>query len=169
MSSFAVDTFVVDTNVAVVANGRNTHASEACQLRCITKLQEVVNASQIVIDDKGHILNEYHNRLNFNGQPGVGDFFYKHIFNNQGVLKKVRLVTITPMNSSYKEFPSAAALNKFDNDDRKFVAAALQSNPASVILNAVDTDWAKFHNQLASHGVKIDYLCPCHVTPDNAN
>ena len=47
--------FVVDTNVAVVANGKNTHADKQCQLKCIRKLNAIVDQDVIVIDDAGLI------------------------------------------------------------------------------------------------------------------
>ena len=31
--------FVVDTNVAIAANGRETHADHLCQLACMEKLE----------------------------------------------------------------------------------------------------------------------------------
>ena len=34
--------FVVDTNVAIVASRRGTHADERCQLACVEKLESVV-------------------------------------------------------------------------------------------------------------------------------
>ena len=67
-------THVIDTNVAVAANGRDTHANKACQLACMDALV-LVATQKVAIDDRGLILKEYGNRLNYAGRPGVGDFF----------------------------------------------------------------------------------------------
>jgi hypothetical protein len=47
--------FVIDTNVAIAANGRNTHASEICQLVCIEFLEQYKDLN-IVIDELGFII-----------------------------------------------------------------------------------------------------------------
>ena len=73
---------VVDTNVAIAANGRNTHASLACQLACIEFLEKLVSAkyrTAIILDDLDLIISEYSGYLNYKGQPGVGDMFFKYI------------------------------------------------------------------------------------------
>ena len=71
---------MVDTNVAVVANGRQTHADLQCQVICVEKLRSVVADEVVTIDDEGAILQEYKSRLNFSGMPGVGDMFFKPRF-----------------------------------------------------------------------------------------
>ena len=72
-------TFVVDTNVAIVANGRETDTDARCQLTCVEKLKSLAAREVVTIDDKGLILNEYRRRLNFSGMPGVGDAFLTRI------------------------------------------------------------------------------------------
>ena len=164
-----MNAFVVDTNVAVVANGRDTHASLACQHQCIIKLRELKESSIIVIDDCNHILSEYRKKLNFSGQPGVGDYFFKHVFDNQYVGKHVHRVSILRTDDgSFEEFPDDNRLVDFDNDDHMFVAVALTHQDKPPILNAVDTDWANYHDALECCGITILYLCPEHVS-NNTN
>ena len=74
-------TFVVDTNVAMAANGRETHADARCQLACVERLKSLAAGEVVAIDDRGLILHEYRGRLNLSGMPGVGDVFLKHVFN----------------------------------------------------------------------------------------
>ena len=64
-----MDVFVVDTNVAVVANGRNTHADRRCQWTCAQKIISLMKGGIIALDDTGHIINEYKNHLNFPDHP----------------------------------------------------------------------------------------------------
>ena len=52
-------TFVVDTNVAIAANGGDrTHADEECQLACVQQL-EALEQEIVAIDNMGRILEEY--------------------------------------------------------------------------------------------------------------
>ena len=71
--------FVVDTNVAIVANTRETHADRPCQLACVDKLECVVRQGIVAVDESGAILDEYGGYLSHSGQPGMGDAFFKHI------------------------------------------------------------------------------------------
>ena len=88
--------FVVDTNVAIIANGRGTHADARCRLICVERLRSLAAREVVALDDGGSILEEYKRRLNFSGMPGVGDAFLKHVFNYQYQEDRVRRVAVTP-------------------------------------------------------------------------
>ena len=71
---------VVDTNVAIVANGRKGAEGDLrCRLNCVEKLEHVVQQGIVAVDDCGLIFEEYRRHLNFSGAPGVGDKFFKHM------------------------------------------------------------------------------------------
>ena len=82
--------FVVDTNVAVVANGVPTSQdgangrapSIACRTASIEFLQSLLRNHKILLDNKGQIQNEYRRHLKPNGQPGTGDRFYLEVLNS---------------------------------------------------------------------------------------
>jgi len=151
---------VVDTNVAIAANGRDTHADELCQLACIEALMNIA-AHTVFIDDKELIFTEYKRRLNFHGQPGMGDAFFKHIFDHQYSGKKVKLASITPIGDTgrgYDELPA----NALDASDRKFLAVAVVAKAR--ILNATDSDWIESEALLNGLSVKVDQLCPHHCS-----
>lgn len=153
---------VVDTNVAIAANGGDTHASLPCQYECIVFLEELVSPGKrthIIIDEHGLIFDEYSGHLNYRGAPGVGDIFFKYLHDHMYLGKKIRLVPITPITDEargFNELPS----NSVDKSDRKFLAAAVTAN--AKIVNALDTDW---HEQIAfvtGLGVNVQQLCPEH-------
>jgi hypothetical protein len=153
----------VDVNVAIVANGSSSQADSACVLACIDALTEVKEHGIIVLDDGLRIINEYRRHLSFSGQPGLGDFFFKWMHDNQAVDGRCERVSLTPRNGDpgdFVEFPDDPALNSFDRSDRKYVAAALSSRLAPRILNAVDTDWWNHRTALEANGVQIKFLCP---------
>ena len=157
---------VVDTNVARVANGRDTHADVECQLACIDRLEAIVSEGKIALDDGGLILEEYSNKLSLAGAPGVGDMFYRHAFNNQYVDGRCVRVVIDPASDAegtFAQFPTNLAHDGFDRSDRKFVAVALAAPEEAIIYNAVDTDWSYHRAGLIAAGVVVHELCPHHV------
>lgn len=148
---------VVDTNVAVVANGRQTHADLRCQKLCVEKLRSVVAGEVIVIDDRGAILQEYRRHLNFSGMPGVGDMFFKHVFDYQHSGDRVRRTLITPSSDDGRGFEELPE-NTLDRADRKFLAVAVVAN--AVVLNATDSDWVEHKALTETLGVQVEQLCP---------
>ena len=149
--------FVVDTNVAVVANGRRTHANLQCQALCVERLRSVVADEVAAIDDKGTILQEYKRRLNFSGMPGVGDIFFKHVFNYQYRGDRVRRIAITPSADDRRGFEELPE-NTLDRSDRKFLAVAFVAS--AVVLNATDSDWVEHKALTETLGVQVEQLCP---------
>ena len=150
-------TFVVDTNVAIVANGRETEVDARCQLTCVERLKALASQEVVAIDDGGSILEEYKRRLNFSGMPGVGDAFLKHVFNYQYQDHRVRRVVVTPSENDRRGFEELPE-NAFDPSDRKFLAVAVVAN--AVVLNATDSDWAEHKTLMDSLGVEVTQLCP---------
>lgn len=153
---------VVDTNVAIAANGRNTHASLPCQYQCIAFLEDLVSPEKrthIVLDEHGLIFGEYSQHLNYSGAPGVGDIFFKYLHDHMYLGKKIRLVPITQIADKargFNELPS----NLVDTSDRKFLAAAVTAS--AKIVNALDTDWYEKSAFVTSLGINVQQLCPEH-------
>ena len=147
---------VVDSNVAVVANGRNVHVDDGCQLACISELEEVVKRYQITVDKEYLIFKEYQNHLNFSGGPGTGDMFFKHLFDHLYNPRHVSRVKITESGDDrgFEELPP----NRLDPSDRKFLAVAVVGQ--APILNATDGDWYEHCDFIQGMGVEIIQLCP---------
>ena len=154
-------TFVVDTNVAIVANGRGTHADEQCQLDCVQKLESLVKQEIVAIDKRGLILDEYGNHLSYSGMPGVGDAFFKHVLDNQYRNRHVHRVQVTPSEDDRQGFERLPE-NTFDRSDRKFLAVAVVAE--AVVLNATDSDWDEQAALMERLDVKVDQLCPQHAS-----
>ena len=157
---------LIDTNVLIAANNRNTHADLECQLACIEKLEEIVSNEKIVLDNMGLILEEYSKHCHYRGEPGVGDLFFKHSFDNQSVEGKCFLVSITPdsiRENNFIEFPQHPDLVDFDPSDRKFVAASISSPKETPIYNATDSDWENAKVALEECDINVVQLCPQHA------
>jgi predicted nucleic acid-binding protein len=111
----------------------------------------------VALDTQGLVLNEYTPYVNYHGQPGVGDQFFKFLHDHMHIGERVVLVAITPIQDdcrSFEELPT----NKLDPSDRKFLAIALSSG--AEIVNALDTDWYEQKGLLAGLGVEVRQLCP---------
>lgn len=149
---------VVDTNVAIVANGREGAEGDIrCRLNCVEKLERVVQQGIVAVDNRGLIFEEYASRLNFSGAPGVGDKFFKHVSDHQYYEGRVRRIPVTPSEDDQRGFEELPQ-NGFDPSDRKFLAVALVAK--AVVLNAVDGDWSENAALMEKLEVPVDELCP---------
>ena len=154
---------IVDTNVPLVANGSADQASEDCVEACIDELLKITEGDvKLVLDDQRRIIEEYRNKLNPGGFPGVGDAFLKWVEINWANPQHCDLVSITPIDdleTDFQEFPTDPALHDFDPDDRKFIAVALAHSEKPPILQAVDSGWWNARDALRQNGVTIDFIC----------
>lgn len=159
--------YIIDTNVGIVANDRgSTQADFACRLACVKRLKECVGIlndkiqGHVVIDSANEIFEEYKSHFEFKGQPGVGDLFFKVLYERQFSTDNCERVEINKDDEwGYEEFPHDEDLREFDPSDRKFVAIAMQSQNSPVILNATDSDWHENIEALARY-VRVEQLCP---------
>lgn len=159
--------YVADTNVLVVANTMSPQADPMCVLACVDALEAIQKRGRLVLDESMLIFGEYQYHCKFQGQPGVGDAFFKWVHDNRYNDRRCERVKITPSETKgFEEFPDDPDLALFDRSDRKFVAVTLKSAQSPTILNAVDSDWWNFRLPLKRNGVKIKSLCP-HIVSSN--
>ena len=149
--------YVVDTNVAIAANARDTHADLACQKACVSSLSSLVKREVVAIDDEHLIIDEYRRHLHHSGMPGVGDMFFKHVFNNQYQPTRIHRVKISRVEDDERGFEELPP-NAFDRSDRKFLAVAVVAN--ATVVNATDSDWNESAALMSSLGVQVRQLCP---------
>jgi len=154
---------VIETNVIAVVNQHADHIDQDCMLACIDALQIARQKRKIVIDSGSLFFEEYFRYASRSGQPRLGDLFVKWLWDNQANDRCCERVNITPSDNdpdNFEEFPDDPDLQGFHRDDRKFVAVAVASRRKPNILNAVDTDWWYFREQLKRHNISIKFLCP---------
>lgn len=153
---------VVDTNVAVVANGKSEQASEQCVDSCAERLNQIMCGGVIlVLDDDWRILDEYMRNLHTNG-PDIGNRFLAWTLQYRTNPERCELVPIKPVDgleNEYEEFPEDTAFAAFDPDDRKFVAVALAHPENPPILQAVDSKWLDFCDAFSRNGVTVEFIC----------
>ena len=153
-------TFIVDTNVLVVANDRESpQAPPHCVVACANRLRDIAADGRLALDDAGTILDEYKRYSNWHGQPGVGDAFFKWVVNNLWNAERCDRIGITLDGGSFAEFPKDPRLVDFDLADRKFVAVAAAHPDRPPIVQAVDRKWTAFTPALAECGIIVHFLC----------
>jgi hypothetical protein len=154
---------VVDTNVAIVANGRPDleaprPPSILCRIAAVTFLTELVKNGRVLVDVDGAIQAEYRNKLNPSGAPGVGDRFYQEVLHSAPKLVE-RIALPKRHDGEYEDLPQALIDVGFDPSDRKF--AALACKEGVPVYNATDSDWIEDSITLATAGVQVENLCGC--------
>lgn len=147
---------VIDTNVAVI--GRETTASADCQLKAIEFLQTMVDTHRTIVDEDGLVLTEYRRRLYAEGQPGVGDLFFRYLLDNQGNGQVVRVVNPKsargdPLRQAFLQ----GNLSAFDPSDRPFALCSAVARAR--VVTATDSDWLIHEVGLQACGVRVDFLC----------
>ena len=152
---------VVDTNVAMVADGKHA-AGVDCRRRCALELERLTKSGRVAIDDKWQIIREYRANIRYPGQLGPGGAFLKWLLTNRANPDSCVVVGITPTtgeDENCEEFPTSQALAGFDPADRKFVAVAMAVDGPATILQAVDTEWWAHRDALRQAGVRVTYVC----------
>ena len=148
---------VVDTNVPVVANGRETNASIDCRLATVEFLNALRERGKTILDLGGAIQREYHRHLNPSGQPGVGDLFYQTILNSAPSRVERVDLPINPVTGEYADFPRVPELEGFDRSDRVFAAASKRCRIP--VANATDSGWIDHSAALKSNGIDVEFVC----------
>ena len=152
---------IVDTNVAVVANGQSRQASPNCVDTCINRVERIIRGEErLVLDNRWIILSEYMRNLRSSGEPGAGDRFLLWLLRNKDT--QCALVSITLIDSSeneFEEFPDDPALDDFDPADRKFIAVACAHSERPSILQAVDSKWLGFDDAFRENGITVEFIC----------
>lgn len=153
--------WVVDTNVAVAANGSSPGTSLECEDACREKLLAITRGrARLILDDWHEIFDQYRRHLSLSGQPGVGDLFLKWVHDHQYDARSCERVMLTQHPTRvYVEFPDDPELAAFHRDDRVFACAAMASRSRARVLNALDSDWWEFERALARHGVRVVHVC----------
>ena len=162
---------IVDTNVIGIANRKGEHASLDCIEHCQRRLHQILSRREkVVVDDGWRIFGEYNRYVDTGTRKELGDLFVKKLLQNLKNPALCEMVRITPLagnGTDFAEFPTDAALSKFDPDDRKFIAVACAyrqtSGQAATILLAIDRGWLDFVGALAAHEVAIDFLCEADI------
>lgn len=154
-------TFIVDTNLILVAEGLHAGVSEHCVQACAARLREIMESGRIAMDDGFRILDEYQHKL---GQPthrGAGSAFVEWALKNHDDPARCDSVPITEEPYlGFETFPADERLAHFDLSDRKFVAVAAAHPDHPPILQAADSKWLDWAQALQDYEIEVDFVCP---------
>ncbi len=160
---------IFDTNVCIVANRKHSGAPVSCIRASIEALSKG-RTQRVLLDDGQRILSEYRKHLAASGQPGVGDAFFKWLWQNQANSEQCCRIAITECDErdrAFEEFPDDSSLRGFDRADQKFVAVAIASQLNPTIVNATDSDWHHYKSALERYPLALEFLCPELMTKRN--
>ena len=153
-------TYVVDTNVLLVANGQHPDVSLACVMTCREWLTRLMAEGRVALDDAYAIVNEYQHKTHASDGQGVGDAFVRWVLHHHDAAARCDLIHLDPhVQRGFLSFPVDVDLNHFDDSDRKFVAVAHAHPERPPILQAADSKWLDWAPHLGEHGVQIRFLC----------
>lgn len=157
-------TVIIDTNVILVANRQHADVSEACILKCAQRLQAVMAAGRIAIDDGYRILNEYQNKTTPRVGKRPGDAFVKWLLRNNANAERCDQVKLVEHSErGFESFPDDERLARFDPPDRKFIAVACAHADHPPIAQAADSKWLDWAPALRDHCVCVEFLCPADI------
>jgi hypothetical protein len=153
---------VVDTNVAVTANGGQPAASRECIDASARSLQRIISGGHLFIDQAGQIVQEYRDNLDAKGQPGPGDAFLKWVLTHEWGAVRITRVALTPSEDNpnrFTELPAPLDDVRYDPSDCKFLAVSAAHPQHPAILQATDSKWWGWRASLAKAGVSVHFLC----------
>jgi hypothetical protein len=152
---------VVDTNVAVTANGKHGGVSAGCAAASGRALATIMGAGHVFVDAGGLIVKEYMRNLRASGEPGPGDAFLRwvltHEWNSQWVTRVE--ITCTDDGHDFLETPAPPDGLDYDPSDRKFLAVAAAHPDHPPILQSADSKWWGWRESLSADGVHLHFLC----------
>lgn len=144
---------IVDTNVLIAANQRDTHATLEAAARAANVLFEIQQGLHLLLEDtEGMILDEYKRYCNFSGQPGVADRFFLWFIKARFVPTAVAQIDVGGPNDVTGCLPDY--LHTFDKSDHKWVAVYLEGG-GEVIFNSLDSDWSEHASNMLRAGINV--------------
>lgn len=152
---------ILDTNIPIISNKNIADASGdelRCLKECINIIKQLTTQGLLIIDSSGEIISEYQKNLNFSGAPGVGDYFFKWVFDNQFSSKLIKRIDVEKDKDRYVSFPVDDKLSDFDKSDMKFVALANTSHPPTAIVEASDGKWWKWSKILKKYSIDVLFV-----------
>lgn len=154
---------IIDTNVAVVANGQSTEVVSSCVNACMRFLTRAKTEHVVLLDGGDEIRAEFAKALQHRRPYELGAQFLIYVLQQQWNPDRVRIVHLDrTAQGGFVDFPSDPELATFDPSDRKF--AALARKTGTPVTNATDSDWADSLAALNANGISVHFLCGCDKT-----
>jgi hypothetical protein len=149
---------VIDCNVLIAANRRETTASLPCSAACARRLLDTTNNDILLEDATNLIWEEYKRYCNFSGQPGPGDRFFVWLVRNRWTPERVHRIDIGAGDDEI-EARVPSALRDFDRSDRKWIVTYIGGG-GEALYNALDSDWSESAKDLSDAGINVVEICP---------
>jgi hypothetical protein len=158
---------VVDENVVVVANDLSRislgaaptcpEASENCRVAAADELARLARDGGLVLDAESEFFDKYRACASMAGQPGIADVFVKLVFERG--YDPAWCCRVKIRNAADYILPQAILDSGFDRDDLCWLAAAHNCGEEAEVLNAVDSDYAEWSDEIAAAGIAVREIC----------
>ena len=157
---------VIDTNVLITANKVLSCPSDGdvslypdLLEKCVKILLQIKKKrTYVVLDTDDEIYGEYKKYLNFSGQPGVGDIFFKWLNDNRYSFPDTERISLHKEDHGYLEFPPEMYDVNVDPSDMIFFAVSNAHKYKPVILEATDAKWWNWKDAAKKFGIHIMFI-----------
>jgi len=159
---------VIDTNVIVTANKAILGSDDGFVnkypdliIKCIKFLDNIKKKNgkiYVALDEDNEIFNEYKTYMNFSGQPGVGDSFFKWLHDIRWSFPETERIKLHKTENGYVEFPILMEQAGVDPSDKKFFAVSNGHPSKPDIYEAVDAKWWNWRNDAKLCGINIKFI-----------
>jgi hypothetical protein len=154
--------YVIDTNVLLDASAVNNprlHVSpdnrDLCEQAYAWLCRFATSDDVLVMDNQGRLEEEYEHKLEYND-------FGRQVVRQKWNRGQVLAVDVLYDDEGYAWLDEPLASAVHDHSDRKLVAAALEAlkqGPCRIV-NASDTDWYDWQDELGKNGIEVLQLLP---------
>ena len=152
--------YVVDTNVLLVAGRQHQDVTPDCVVECALRLKRIMEVGRIALDDGYEILGEYLHKNVPARQKHLGDLFAQWAVRNWRNPERCELARLErDAEGEYTAFPKHPDLANFDPPDKKFVAVAATLSVHPPILEAADSKWLDWAPALEECGLTVSFIC----------
>lgn len=161
--------YIIDTNVPLHAAKTLDEMNDTevrCKECCFEFIENFIGNpnSKIVLDDCYEIYNEYTRNINIRSGPSIAVLFLRWVSNHINRIPAEDLVHLDKTaRHTYKTFPSHPSLDKFDKDDRKFIALSIAHPQHPKIVQGTDYKWKLYVDTFLEFGIFVLFLCPEYI------
>ena len=168
---------VIDTNVIVTANKAILGLDDdfvkkypELIIKCIhflEKIKKMDGKTYVVLDEDDEIFNEYKTHMNFSGQPGVGDSFFKWLHDIRWSFPETERIKLHKTENGYSEFPTDMEQIGVDPSDKKFFSVSNGHPSKPNIYEATDAKWWNWRDAAKLCGINIKFIDEQYMRSNN--
>lgn len=147
--------YILDTNVLVAANRRDSSCSMECSVKSAQRLEELLEDT-LVLDLLYAVRTEYQRYANPKGAPGAGDRFLRE------ALRRSPYYVNADLEAIHAAVPER--LEDFDANDLKWIGL-YNLAAAQRIINSTDSDYLHRQEDFEAEDILVENIHPEELKP----